>query len=420
MKNILFISYDGMTDPLGQSQVIPYLSGLTKFGYEFTILSCDKPEQYRNNKSDVEKMIAAFPIKWVSIPYHKNPPVLSSVYDYRMLKKAAKQLHKKNQYDMVHTRPGLPTLVALWMKKKYGIKFLDDVRGFWADERVDGGMWNLKNPVFRSVYHFFKKHEFECLERADYITCLTHAAKKEMLTWNNVKGQPLNIEVIPCSADLELFNPGNIDIDLKEKISKELGIKQGELVFSYLGSIGGWYLTNEMMRLCKILSDEFPGAKFLFISPHRHEIITSAAEKQGLRADRIITRQAKRHEVPVLLSFSSYAVFFIKPCFSKISSSPTKHGEIMAMGIPVITNSGVGDVAGIVEKYNAGFVLEGFSDDEFKVVADGIAAGKIFKRDDIRNGAKEFYELNNAIALYRKVYQQIFNEDNQHINRSTN
>ena len=54
MKKILFISYDGMTDPLGQSQVIPYLSGLTKFGYGFTILSCDKPEKFTENKNYVE------------------------------------------------------------------------------------------------------------------------------------------------------------------------------------------------------------------------------------------------------------------------------------------------------------------------------------------------------------------------------
>ena len=49
-KKILFISYDGMTDPLGQSQVIPYLSNLTKFGYTFTILSCDKADKYANSE----------------------------------------------------------------------------------------------------------------------------------------------------------------------------------------------------------------------------------------------------------------------------------------------------------------------------------------------------------------------------------
>ena len=412
MKNILFISYDGMTDPLGQSQVIPYLSALTKFGYRFTILSCDKPARFTENKNYVEKLIAGYPIEWVSIPYHKNPPVLSSIYDYRRLKKKAIALHKKDKFDMLHTRPGLPTLVALWMKKKYGIHFLNDVRGFWADERVDGGMWNLKNPLFKAVYNFFKKHEIECLETADHITCLTHAAKKEMLSWKNIKGQPLSIEVIPCSVDLELFDPQNIDPVLKEQFSKELNIEQTDMIFSYLGSIGGWYLTDEMMNLCKKLSDKFPAAKFLFISPHRHEVITGAAKKQGLQADRIITRQAKRHEVPVLLSFSSYSIFFIKPCYSKISSSPTKHGEIMAMGIPVITNSGVGDVAEIVKKYDAGFVLDGFSDGSLNEVVKEIAAGKDFNKDAIRNGAKEFYALENAVNSYRNVYGNIFKGKN--------
>ena len=408
MKNILFISYDGMTDPLGQSQVIPYLSGLTKFGYRFTILSCDKPAKFTANKEYVEKLIAGFPIKWVSIPYHKDPPVLSSIYDYRALKKMAGKLHKKDPFDMVHTRPGLPTLVALWMKKKFGTRFLNDVRGFWADERVDGGMWNLKNPVFKSVYRFFKKHEYECLENADHITCLTYAAKKEMLGWKNIKNQPLSIQVIPCSADLELFDPANIDQSLKQKFSKELDIQPGDMIFSYLGSIGGWYLTDEMMRLCKMIADKFPAAKFLFISPHRHGEIEAAAARQGLDAGRIITKHASRHEVPVLLSFSSYSVFFIKPCYSKISSSPTKHGEIMAMGIPVITNSGVGDVEEIVTKYHAGYVVHDFSEKEFTSVVNNIAAGNNFSKEEIRKGAFDFYALPEAISRYREVYEAIF------------
>src|ERR1017187_10950350 len=102
-KNILFISYDGMTDPLGQSQVIPYLAGLTKYGYEFTILSCDKPGKYADHREYVMELLKPYPIKWVSIPYHKNPVVLSSVYDAAMLKRKAGQLHAKEKFDMVHT-----------------------------------------------------------------------------------------------------------------------------------------------------------------------------------------------------------------------------------------------------------------------------------------------------------------------------
>jgi glycosyltransferase involved in cell wall biosynthesis len=396
-----------LTDPLGQSQIIPYLAGLTKYNYEFTILSCDKPEAYKKNKEYVEKLIAPYPIRWVSVPYHKDPPVLSSIFDLYQLKKKAKALHQKEKFDMVHTRPGVPTLVALWLKKKYGIKFLNDVRGFWADERVDGGMWNLKNPIFKKIYTFFKQHEYECIERSDYTTCLTYHAKNEIHTWNNISHQPIPIEVIPCSVDLDLFSPDNLDAELRKKFKNELGIKDSDMIISYLGSIGGWYLTDEMMQFCKVVSNKIPEAKFLFISPHRHEVILDAAKKYDIPVNRIVVKKGARHEVPVLLSFSNYSLFFIKSCYSKISSSPTKHGEIMAMGIPVITNAGIGDVEEITTKYNAGIVLKDLNTIEYETTASLISQEKKFNKEEIIRGAKEYYDLDAAIQKYLYVYKKI-------------
>jgi glycosyltransferase involved in cell wall biosynthesis len=404
IKKILFISYDGMTDPLGQSQVIPYLGGLTKHGYQFTILSCDKPEKYKSGKAYVEKLMQPFGIKWISVPYHKNPPVFSSIYDLIQLKRKAKEIYQHEKFDMVHTRVGLPVLVALWLKKKYKVKFLNDIRGFWADERVDGGIWKLQNPLYRLIYHFFKKKEFKALEAADYNICLTNAGMQEITSWKNIEKQPIPIEVIPCSVDLVLFDPEKIDTALKNEFKKELHIDDGDFIISYLGSIGGWYLTNEMMRFCKIMSDKIPTAKFLFITPDINNIIYNAAVACGLSSDKLIIKHARRHEVPALLSFSSYSLFFIKPCYSKKASSPTKHGEIMAMGIPVITNAGVGDMEAIVIKYNGGYVLHDFSTASFTTVVDKIQKGDSFDKTIIRNGAKDYYALERAVASYKKVY----------------
>jgi glycosyltransferase involved in cell wall biosynthesis len=410
IKKILFISYDGMTDPLGQSQVIPYLINLSKYGYAFTILSCDKPDQYIANKKYVQDLLAPYPIKWVSIPYHKKPLVFSSIYDLIKLKKKAMAIYQQEKYDMVHTRVGLPVLVALWLKKKYNVQFLNDIRGFWADERVDGGMWNIKNPLYKRIYQYFKKKETACLVEADYNVCLTYTAQKEIHSWKNIPGQPVPLEVIPCSVDLQLFDPLNIDGQLKEKFKKELNIDDGDFIISYLGSIGGWYLTEEMLRFCKLLSDRMPKAKFLFISPHQHEFITSVAAAAGLSPDKLLIVHARRYEVPALLSFSNYSVFFIKQCYSKISSSPTKHGEIMAMGIPVITNSGVGDIENIITKYSSGYVVNDFLDGSFTAVIDKIVKGNSFDKDAIRNGAIDFYDLEKAVTKYKKVYTAIFDK----------
>lgn len=411
MKHVLFLSYDGMTDPLGQSQVIPYLKGLTADGYRFTLVSCDKKENFLKGRKQVLESISGYPIKWESLPYHKNPPVLSAIYDAWKMKQVVKKIHKTDPIHLVHTRPGVPPLVALWLKKKYNVKFLNDIRGFWADERVDGGMWNRKNPLFNLIYKYFKREEVRCIENADYNICLTFKAKEIIHSWKHISGQPVPLEVIPCSADLDLFNPKHISEDDCDYWRNKLGIKKGDVVFSYLGSIGGWYLTDEMLRLCKAISTNLPQAKFLFISPGRHEEIMEAAKKAGVSPDRVCINAATRNEVPALLSLSTYSFFFIKPCFSKLSSSPTKHGEIMAMGIPVITNSGVGDVEEIVKMYNSGIIIKDFKESSFIEATAKLKEIGGFNKSEIRKGAEAFYALETAVNRYRKVYSIIFAEN---------
>ena len=55
------------------------------------------------------------------------------------------------------------------------------------------------------------------------------------------------------------------------------------------------------------------------------------------------------------IGISQYFLFCLASV--NLSSSPTKQGELMGMGIPIICNSGVGDVDLIVEKYQSGYVV---------------------------------------------------------------
>ncbi len=408
-KKILFISYDGMTDPLGQSQVIPYMQGLSHLGFEIYLLSCEKRSAILSSQLLVEQMLLGYNIHWIRLKYTKNPPVISTLLDILRLKRKAKRIHLKYHIDLVHTRPGVPALVGLWMKKKMNVLFLNDIREFYADSRVEGGMWNIHNPIYKGVYWFFKRKETEQLKKSDGIVCLTYAAQEIISKWPAFN-RNIPIEVIPCSVDLALFNPSNINHVEREAVKNELHIKGGELIISYLGSIGGWYLTDEMMQLCKEIYDLKPEIKFLFISPHRHEFIIEAASKYGVPPANIITKKANRLQVPLLLSLSYFSIFFIKPCYSKQSSSPTKHGEIMAMGIPLITNSGIGDVEKVVKKYDSGLVLNAFNKKEYRFIAQKVISGYQYDKIRIMQGAREFYSLDTAIEKYQNIYNSILNK----------
>ena len=404
-KNILFISYDGMTDPLGQSQVIPYLAGLSNYGYRFTILSCEKRQRFAINKKNIETLLARYQIRWIPIFYHKRPPVISSLYDVVMLKRKARQLHINENFDMVHTRAGLPALVGLWMKKKLGVKFLHDIREFYADSRVDGGIWNLRHFLYKKIYNYFITKEVEQVTYCDGMVCLTYAAEKIIRQWPQFNNQKV-LEVIPCCVDMDLFDPGKISKEQKGELQKKLNIGENDFIISYLGSIGGWYLTEEMMKMCKRISDRISNAKFLFISPGEHDTISETAQRFGITAEKIIVRSAQRNEVPLLLSTSKYSIFFIKPCYSKKSSSPTKHGEIMAMGIPLIANAGVGDVADIVKKYHSGVIIENLNEEGYSLNSEMLLTAK-FDSTKIRNGARDFYSLEKGVEKYQQVYDSI-------------
>jgi hypothetical protein len=159
-----------------------------------------------------------------------------------------------------------------------------------------------------------------------------------------------------------------------------------------------------MMHFCKTISNKIPAAKFLFISPNKHQEIAAAAARFGINQDKLIIKKAARKEVPLLLSVSHFSVFFIKPCFSRKAQSPTKHGEIMAMGIPVITNRGIGDVEAIIQKYQSGIVINDFTEEEYAAVAEKINPVNNFNATLIRKGAEDFYDLAAAIKKYERIY----------------
>ena len=159
--NVLYLSYDGLTDGLGRSQVLPYIFGLREPGHTFTVVSFEKEVPFGKEENTIQKLVAEAGVKWVPLKYTPSPPVISTIYDVYQLRKTVEQLHNKTPFDIIHCRSYITSLAGLRMKRKHGVKFVFDMRAFYADERVDGKIWNLNNPIFKLVYDFFKRKEAE-------------------------------------------------------------------------------------------------------------------------------------------------------------------------------------------------------------------------------------------------------------------
>ena len=404
-RNILYLSYDGMTDPLGQSQVLPYLIGLTKEGFTFHIISFEKPTRFQEHKDHIQKICDDNNIIWHPNSYTQKSPLITTIWDVSRMKKLAKKLHKEHNFYIVHCRSYISALVGLSMKKKFGTKFIFDMRGFWADERIDGGLWDLKNPIFKTVYNYFKKKEIQYFKNADYIISLTQKGKEEIESWKEFKVEVPKIQIIPCCVDLELFNPAKIDEVEKLKLKEKLGIKSTDFIIGYVGSIGTWYMLSEMLDYFKVFKAENEKAKFLFVTGEKPENIYAQILTKGIPKEDVIITSCVHNKVPLNISIFDLSIFFIRPTFSKKASSPTKQGEIMAMGIPLVCNSGVGDTDEIVKKYQAGSVVTIFDQENYLKV---IKSPSIVDTETMMMGANDFYSLKEGVKKYLFVYKQVY------------
>ncbi len=384
---VLYLSYDGLTDPLGQSQILPYLCGLSS-SYSITIVSFEKKDRFTTGRIAIEAMCNAHFIIWSPLIYHKSPPILSTLYDVFRLKQKVKSLHLKNSYNIIHCRSYITSLVGLWLKRTYGVKLIFDMRGFWADERVDGGIWNLKQPLYKIIYKFFKEKERQFIQESDHTISLTHNAKNEILSWSG----NASITVIPCCVDLQHFDPDKIDSIEKEKLKLELGIRPGDFVLFYLGSWGTWYMTKELLEFFYEFKMKHTTAKFLIVTGD--QVILNNYPQ----ASDVIIRKATRSEVPLFVSIASCSVFFIKPTYSKKASSATKMGEIMAMNVPIITNKGWGDAEEII-KSTGGYLHE---------IGAEIDTEKLKKiNSETRQYCDENLSLETGVAKYAIVYSSL-------------
>jgi len=110
------------------------------------------------------------------------------------------------------------------------------------------------------------------------------------------------------------------------------------------------------------------------------------------------------------LSAADVGLSFIKPCFSKLASSPTKNGEYLACGLPLILNAGIGDSDSLVRQWKAGALLEEFDDrayDRAVLQVESMLSDKEI-RSKMRDIAREVFDLHSVAgeryaALYEKV-----------------
>ncbi|HEY0705475.1 MAG TPA: glycosyltransferase [Polyangia bacterium] len=398
----LFITYDGLLSPLGQSQILPYMRGLRARGHTITILSFEQGENTTGAAQvELRRQLEREGISWVALRYHKSPSAPATAYDVLQGAAMARFLVGRDRIQILHARSYVPTLMALLVAGPRRVIF--DMRGFWADERVDGNIWDRSRALPNAVYKLAKGLERWGLRRADHVVVLTHAAGRLLGDIPGVTKPLPPVSIIPTCVDLERFIPATD----KAAARKILGLPSGRILV-YQGSIGTWYMLAEMVAFVKEAKRRWPDLLWLVLAPTEHDRFRKECADAGLVEGADYRIQALPHkEVPRWVATADAALFFIRPSYSKLSSCPTKFGECLACGIPVVANTGVGDVAETIVHHRVGAAISRFANDAYR---EALAALEGLFSDSetqsrCRKAAESDFALSDAISVYDGIYR---------------
>ena len=115
--SILYISYDGLLEPLGQSQVFQYLRNLS-VNHEIVLVTYEKSSDWNNldlRKRLLEETKRA-KIRWIPLTYNSKPPILSTFFDLAVGFIVCSYLLLRYQTAIIHARGYPPAVIGLGLK----------------------------------------------------------------------------------------------------------------------------------------------------------------------------------------------------------------------------------------------------------------------------------------------------------------
>lgn len=389
--NVLYLSYTGILEPLGQSQVLAYLRILSG-RHRITLVTFEKPQDMADAAAvaALRAVCDAQDIAWKPQRYHRRPRLLATAWDLTVFIAVALREARATQADLVHARSYIPTFVALLVKWLTGTPFIFDMRAFWPDEMAAAGRVKGGSALFRLI----KWAERTCLFQAGAVVSLTRAGVEHMRAVYGPAVDKVRFAVIPTCVDLDKFQLTAAPRDGPETVGS-------------VGSVlSGWFRFEWLLAFFRALAAAEPGVRMSIVTREDEVEIRDRAARAGLPTERLSVFGVASSQVPQVVADLSAAAMFFETGVAKLGSCPTRMGEILATGLPVVANPGVGDVGEIIRHYRVGVLVE---DPGEAAMDEAVAQLRVLIADPelptrCRAAAEDWFSLEKGAARYAELY----------------
>jgi glycosyltransferase involved in cell wall biosynthesis len=402
-RRILYITFDGLLEPLGRSQVLSYLLRLSDQGFRYTLISLERERDLLDTEQvrALERELAEHHIRWVRLPYLMGG-ARAVLRNCRAAFRAARLEFKRSPVWMVHARSYVATLVGWMLRRMYGVPYIFDMRGYWIDELADEGRW-VTNQV---AYKIGKKFERKLLEDASAVVTLTELQADDLREGLLKKFPRRPIEVVTTCADYDEFNRTQPDKGMVPDAIRER--LRGKLVIGMVGSINASYRVDESFLFFKYLLEARPDAHLLCLTRQTAEM-EAMLRKYSIPESAYTLTMARHQDMADWMKQLDWAILLLNTRYSKRGSMPTKLGEFFAAGVRPIQYGCNEEVSRKVRESGLGLVLEGVTEEDLRRAAMTVAATPLSDEqiEKAREATCSHFSLEAGVRKYHSLLTKL-------------
>ena len=395
MKNIIYLTRTGLLEPLGQSQVLNYLFGLSN-DFSITVISNERSGDLKNvdRLLSLQNKCKKYNIKWYPQEYLNKPRFIAQIFNILKMTFISLRKIQNEKVDIIHARSYIPAFVAWLLNFFTSVPFIFDMRGLWPEELI-----TAKRIKRNSISHkILKKLEAILIRDAATVVSLTNAAVLYLKKKYPHELTHQKIIVIPTCADLDHF-----------KILHN--INNNNSTYGCIGSItSGWFNTELFTRFISYVFHQDPNQRLEIVTRDNSTDVMRIIDPNNIFKDKLNIKSSEFEDMPMILNSHILSImFYAGGEISELGRSPTRMAEVLGCGLPIIANDGVGDVASIVQKNNVGVIVKGSSKLAFKKALEdlNILLADPYLSTRCRHTAESIFSLKAGTEAYSKIYFSI-------------
>lgn len=356
-KRILYLSCDGILQPLGFGQVARPVLGLAARGWSYDLVTLE-PERPADRVEALSRRLADAGVHWTPLPYRTGGSPIGAAKNLAHPSGVVAKMCLERGVSLVHARSYQAAGIARAVKAVTRTPYLFDTRGFWIDERREQGRWFADDRVYRTA----KRVERALYRSAGGAVSLTQLGADDIASgsfgpWN---GRP--VAAIPTCVDHDEFT-------MACRAERRSAFAD-KLVVAWVGSINNWYHIDEGLELFRRVRRRRDDAHLLWLTGQR-DVARERLRAAGIDDATVVT--AAHDEMPTWMGSIDWGLLLLVETYAKRASMPTKLAEFLASGVRPIHHGCNAEVGDWVKKTGSGLSLDRLDSDALDAAAAKIA-----------------------------------------------